>query len=156
VTSVAMGASIVASFSSSRVARKLGNARVMFLSTAGMALSLALMVLTRQWVLVGLGVVGVLGLQGLWKPVFQALQMEIAPPEWRAMVSGATAMGMSLGFGSMSFGGGRIVTAVGYRAVFAVGAGLALASALVSLALRRDDPSANPPRRADSQTCRDG
>lgn len=141
VTSVAMGASIVASFSSSRVARRLGNARVMFLSTAGMALSLALIALTRQWVLVGLGVVGALGLQGLWKPVFQALQMEIAPPEGRAMVSGATAMGMSLGFGSMSFGGGRIVTAVGYRSVFAVGAGLALASALVSLALRRYDPS---------------
>jgi len=109
-----------------------------------MALSMLLMVVTQHWVIVALGVVGALGLQGLWKPVFQSLQMEIARPEWRAMVSGITAMGMSLGFGTMSYGGGRIVASAGYQQVFLVGVFLAAASAIVSLALRRYDKGADP------------
>jgi hypothetical protein len=46
-------------------------------------------------------------------------------------------MGMSLGFGSMSFGGGRIVALAGYRWLFLAGAAIALLGVPIYRALRR-------------------
>jgi len=81
------------------------------------------------------GIVGVYGILGIWRPAYQALQMDVARPEWRSLISGASAMGMSLGFGSMSLGGGYIVTAAGYTSVFGAGAAAALVSALLAALL---------------------
>ena len=43
---------------------------------------------------------------------------------------------MSMGFGSISFGGGYIIVAAGYQRLFLVGAGMALAATGVTLVLR--------------------
>lgn len=138
VTSVGMLAAIVAALSSARLARRRSSGQMMALAAAGIAASLMLMALVPHWIGAAAGVVGVFGILGIWRPAFQALQMEAAlRPEWRSLISGASSMGMSLGFGSMSYGGGHIVTAGGYPPVFLAGALMALASVALSVPLAR-------------------
>lgn len=140
VTSLAMVASIFGSLTSSRLARRYGATRTLRAASAGMALCLLLLVLSRQGILVAAGIIGALGLVGLWRPVFLNLQMEFAAPQWRALLSGITSMGMSLGFASMSYGGGQIVAWAGYRWLYVAGAATAAMGILIASALGRQSP----------------
>jgi MFS family permease len=90
-----------------------------------------------------------LALSAMWRPAYQVLQMEMADPAWRSLMSGAGAMAMSLGFASMSYSGGYIVVAAGYRWVFLIGVGLStMSAALMTILLsHRERRSA-----ADSST----
>lgn len=137
ITSVGMLASIVAALSSSRLARRRSSQEVMRLGALGIAGSLLIMALVPHWLGTAAGLVGLYGLLGMWRPAFSAIQMDMAAPQWRSLVSGACAMGMSLGFGTLSIGGGYIATGLGYPWVFALGATMATLSSFVALRLSR-------------------
>lgn len=109
----------------------------MMIASAGMAASLLLLGLFDDWRLAGLGTVGTLALMGLWTLAYQVLQMEMAEPSQRSLVAGVGWTGMSTGFTLMSFGGGQIVAAHGYRPMFLLGAGLSATSALLMWRLSR-------------------
>jgi len=119
---------VFAALSSPRLARKQGG-QAMLIASLGLGGSLLLAALVPHWVAAGLGTIGTLALSAMWVPTYQALQMEMADPEWRSLVAGAGSMAMSFGFGAISFGGGYIVAALGYRRLFLLGAGLASLSA---------------------------
>jgi predicted MFS family arabinose efflux permease len=110
---------------------------MMLLGASGMIVALLFMALVRHPIGAYVGVVGVYGVLGFWRPAYQSLQMEIARPEERALVSAVSTMGMSLGFGSMGFVGGYIATSAGYPAVFLAGAGAAVVSAALGGVLSR-------------------
>jgi len=110
---------------------------MMMVGALGMVAALVLMGLLRAPAGAVLGVVGVYGVLGLWRPAYQALQMEIARPEERSVVSGLSSMGMSLGFGSMGIIGGYLATGAGYPVVFFAGAGAAIISAALAGVLAR-------------------
>ena len=63
------------------------------------------------------------------RAILSVYQMEIVPPGWRTLMSGATSMAMGLGFTSMAFGGGYIIIEVGYSGLFLAGAGVTAVSA---------------------------
>ncbi len=119
---------VFAALSSPRLARKQGG-QAMLIASLGLGGSLLLAALVPHWSAAGLGAIGTLALSAMWVPTYQALQMEMADPEWRSLVAGAGSMAMSFGFGAVSFGGGYIVAALGYRRLFLLGAGLASLSA---------------------------
>jgi predicted MFS family arabinose efflux permease len=138
IASVGLCLSILSALSGPRLARRRGSGNTMMIASLTLALVLLQMSLIPHWIAVGIGYVGMLALSAMWRPAYQVLQMEMADPAWRSLMSGAGAMAMSLGFGSMSFSGGYIVAAVGYRRVFLIGVGLsAMSAALMSILLRR-------------------
>ncbi len=136
INSVAMFLAIITALSSQRIARGRSSGRMMALASLGVSASMLCMGLVPHWLGAALGIVGVHTVLALWRPSFQALQMEIADPAWRSMVSGATAMSMSLGFGSVSYSGGLIVKQFGYQSEFLLGAVLAVASGVVVMLLQ--------------------
>jgi len=141
VTSIGMGVTAVAALSSSRLARRRNSGQMMMLGGAGMVASLLLMSLVQAPLGAMAGLVGVYGVLGLWRPAYQSLQMSLARPEYRSLVSGASSMGMSLGFGAMGYVGGHIAAASGYQAVFLAGAGAAVVSVALGAALARRSAS---------------
>ncbi|MBC7234459.1 MAG: MFS transporter [Chloroflexi bacterium] len=137
VTSAGMFMAIPAALSSPQLSKGRGNGFVMGISSLGVAAGLAIMGTVPHWLGTAAGLIGVYAILAFWRPAFQALQMDIAEPQWRAVVSGASAMGMSLGFGSVSWTGGYVVTHWGYRSEFLLGAGLAVLAGLVAMLLQR-------------------
>jgi predicted MFS family arabinose efflux permease len=138
IMSIGMFLACLGALSSSRVARRRGSGHTMMVASLMLGLNLFLVSLVPHWMAAGMGAIGTLALSALWRPAYQVLQMEMATPEQRSLISGVGAMAMSLGFGTVSFGGGYVVAAVDYRRLFLVGAGLATASAIVmSVLLRR-------------------
>jgi MFS family permease len=131
MSSLGMLGAILAALGGPRLARRRGSGHAMTVASIGLAFSLLLMGLIRHWAAAGLGMAGMLALSAVWIPAYQVLQMEMAEPEWRPLVAGASSMGMSLGFGTMSLVGGHIVAAFGYNWLFVLGAVLATLSATV-------------------------
>jgi predicted MFS family arabinose efflux permease len=137
ITSLGMGATALAALSSGRVGRRRNSGQMMLLGASGMIAALLFMALVRHPIGAYVGVVGVYGVLGFWRPAYQSLQMEIARPEERPLVSAVSTMGMSLGFGTMGLLGGYIATGAGYPAVFLAGAGMAVISAALGGVLSR-------------------
>ena len=137
IVSAGMLLGILSALISPRLARWGGSGHTMRLASILLAANLLQMALFPQQLAAAIGVIAMFALWTLWRPAFQALQMEMAEPGWRALVSGMCAMGMSLGFGAVSFGGGYIVTALGYRRLFLIGAGISVASAILMSILIR-------------------
>ncbi len=108
-----------------------GKVRTIVLATLGIAASLLLMALIPHWVGIGLGFMGVISMLSITRAVTSVLQMEIVPADWRATTSGLTSMAMGMGFSSITLGGGYIISALGYRSLFLIGAGMATTSALL-------------------------
>jgi len=133
--SVGLGASVLAAIASGRIARRLSNGLMMLVGSAIIAGGLLLMALSPGVGGAVVGIVLVYGILGLWRPAYQAAQMEIAGAGSRAAISGISAMAMSIGFGSMTYGGGAIAARAGYPAVFLAGAGVSLVAAVLGGAL---------------------
>jgi predicted MFS family arabinose efflux permease len=53
------------------------------------------------------------------------------PPRWRAAMSGATTMAAGLSWAIAAFGGGVLVSTVGYRGLFLGGAAVSLVGVLI-------------------------
>jgi predicted MFS family arabinose efflux permease len=96
-----------------------------------MALSLLPLALISHWGAVGLGFMGVAALASIARPAITVTQQEIVSPIWWAAMSGATTMAAGLSWSAVAFGGGYVITALGYRSLFLIGAGLTAAGALL-------------------------
>jgi predicted MFS family arabinose efflux permease len=133
ISSVGMALAVPAALSAPRLARRRGGSDgVLILASLGLTASLLLVGLVSHWTVAGVGIMGVLALAGMWMPSYQVLQMELAAPEWRAMMAGVASMAGSFGFGAASLGGGYMVAAAGYPRLFLLGAGFVLLSAVVT------------------------
>ena len=64
-------------------------------------------------------------------PITNIYFLELVPPAQRATVSGLTEMAAGICFTAMTFGGGYLIAAFGYRSLFMLGAVLTGLSALV-------------------------
>lgn len=137
ITSIGTFLAVVGSLNGPRLVARRGNGFGMMFASLGITLSLVVMGSFPAWTAAGLGAIGVLALTAVWTPAYQVLQMELSDPVHRSLVAGAGWLGMSTGFTLMSFGGGQVVTAVGYRPVFLCGAALSGLSAVLMWRLSR-------------------
>jgi len=108
-----------------------GKERTFVLGSLGMALSLLPLALIPHWGAAGLGLMGMMALGSIARPANTVYHQEIVSPGWRAAMSGATTMAAGLSWSAMAFGGGYLITALGYRSLFLTGAGLTVAGALL-------------------------
>jgi MFS family permease len=108
-----------------------GKERTFVLGSLGMALSLLPLALIPHWGAAGLGLMGMMALGSIARPANTVYHQEIVSPGWRAAMSGATTMAAGLSWSVMAFGGGYLITALGYRSLFLTGAGLTVAGALL-------------------------
>ena len=108
-----------------------GNARIFFVGSLGVGLSLAPLVLVPHWMAAGLGFLCVMSLGSIMMPTMNVYQMELIAPRWWTSMSGATAMANGLSWSAMSMAGGYVIAAVGYPTLFLTGACLTIAGALL-------------------------
>ena len=108
-----------------------GNNRVFIASALGITASLLPMALLSHWGAAGAGFMGVMMTAATARTVANVLGMLIVKPEWRSMTAGATSMAVGLSWATMSLGGGYLIAVLGYPSVFAGGALLTFAGALL-------------------------
>jgi predicted MFS family arabinose efflux permease len=54
------------------------------------------------------------------------IRMELVPEDWWPVVNGASHMASGLSYSAMAFGGGYIITTVGYSSLFGTGAAVSV------------------------------
>lgn len=114
-----------------RLVRRSGDAWTLMMSGLAMGISLVPLALIPHWSAAALSRVGNLSLDAMWLPTLQLYQMERVTERWRTLAYGIMNAVMGLSFGLVSLIGGYIVTASGYRAIFAVGVGLSVAGTFI-------------------------
>jgi len=122
---------IPAALATGPLTARYGNRGVVIGASLGTALSILPIALVPHWGAAGLSLIGVLGLSGIRYPASIVYFLELVPPAQRATVSGLTEMAAGICFTAMTFGGGYLIAAFGYRSLFLLGAVLTGLSALV-------------------------
>ena len=135
LTSIGQIAAIGATLMLPRIVKHHSHAWVLIVSTAMQIVSLALLAFVPHWATASLGLLGVQVSAGIWIPELQVFQMELVKESWRSLAYGAVAMAMGLGFGSMSFFGGRLIDRQGYSPLFTIGTVLTAVSTLLMLGI---------------------
>ena len=82
------------------------------------ALILVPLALIPHWAIAGLCLMGTMCLAGIRRPAFTVFQQEMMPLRWRTAMAGAAATMTGFGYAGVSLGGGYVIEAVGYRALF--------------------------------------
>jgi predicted MFS family arabinose efflux permease len=98
--------------------------------TAGMSLAMLPLALISNWPAAGLGFMGVIAISSITKPAFGLFHQTVVPPDRRATMAGAITAAFSLSGAGISLGGSYLITALGYRKLFLVAAGLTACGAL--------------------------
>jgi MFS family permease len=119
------------------LARRKGNGRTLMTVTLCTAVCLLPMAISSHWLPASLGMWGVVALGAMWMPALQVYQMELVTAQWRSLAYGILSMVMGFTFASISFAGGYIASAWGYRSLFWLGAFISLAGAIFMWGLLR-------------------
>jgi MFS family permease len=137
---------IPAALATGTLTARYGNRGVVIGASIGTALSILPIALIPHWGAAGLSLIGVIGLSGIRYPASMVYFMELVPPAQRATVSGLTEMAAGICFTAMTFGGGYIIAAFGYRSLFLLGAALTGLSALVFWRSFREPAAGHAPQ----------
>ena len=79
----------------------------------------------------GLSYLGILALASVWRPAIMMIRMELVSSEWWPVVNGASHMASGLSYSAMAFGGGYIITTLGYSSLFITGAAVSVVGILL-------------------------
>ena len=113
------------------LAKRWGNHQLVIWASLGTALSILPLALIPRWSAAGLGFMGVVALSSVRYATFLVYSMELVSPRWRGTISGAGEMAAGFSFAAIALGGGYIIAAWGYAALFLMAAGLTLIGGLL-------------------------
>ena len=113
------------------VASRLGTGRAAAVAAFGIALSLLPVALIPHFAAAGLGYVGILVFGAILAPALNVYLTEITSSEWLSSATGASLLGTTVSFALAAFGGGYVITTLGYREFFLIAAALTAAGVLV-------------------------
>ena len=119
------------------LAERLGKGLIVVWGSLGVVLGLLLLALIPHWGAAGLGFAVVRVCVMIVDPAFSIYRQEVVPARWRPAMSGAIVVAMGIGQSAMAFGGGYMITALGYGTLFLTGAGLTVFAALLFWAYSR-------------------
>lgn len=102
--------------------QRLGYGNTFLLSAAAVVLCALPLILSDSWWLAGAGAVGMTVVAAVAFPAITVYQQELVEPDWRPLMSGAYMMATALGWSAVAGGGGYVIEAHGYRALFLIGA----------------------------------
>jgi MFS family permease len=118
-----------AALASPLLAARRGNGRVVLRGTVGTVLCMLPLALVPHLAAAGLGYAGATAMFSMTTGPVRVFSQELVAPRWRAAMASAFMMGAGLAYAVMSFAGGYIIVALGYRLLFLAGAGMIAASA---------------------------
>jgi MFS family permease len=107
-----------------------GHYRVVVWASLGMAASMLPLALVPHWAAATVGRIGTYALSAIADPAIGLYQMELVRPRWRSVMSGVTGTALGLSWTALAFGGGYLITSLGYRPLFLL-AGLMTAGGTV-------------------------
>ncbi|MGA2480597.1 MAG: MFS transporter, partial [Spirochaetia bacterium] len=128
LVSVSAVASIVFTPLMPMIARRWGTGRTSLAGLAAMGMSVFLMAFGSHWLPAAVGWAGMTAANSINEAAMQVYILEIVAPQWRALMSGAANMATTLGLALSASGGGYLIGAIGYSALFAIAGALLLAS----------------------------
>jgi predicted MFS family arabinose efflux permease len=131
LAAVAQLPSVPAAVVTPLLSERWGKVRTYALTSLGVALILPLALIGDVGA-AGLGFVCMGALMSIPGPAFTVHHQEVVSPGSRAAMPGKTNMAAGLGWAVMAMVGGYMITAVGYRSLFVVGAALVFTGALLS------------------------
>ncbi len=105
-------------------AARWGHERAIVWGTFGLALALLPFALIPHWAAAGFSFMAMLVVISIARPAFMVYTQEIVARHWQGTMSAITTMAIGISWAAMAFGGGYLITSVGYRALFLIGAGL--------------------------------
>ena len=111
-------------------AARWGNGRMISWGTMGVALAMLPLALIPQWWVAGAGFVGAIAMFSASTGPIRVYSQNLVTRRWWGAMSGAVMMGSGLGLAITTLIGGFAAAALGYRALFLVGAGLVAAGAV--------------------------
>ena len=137
IVSVGQFIAILAPLCAPTLARRYSNGWTLMITTLGVGVSLIPLVLAPHWLAVGLGLLGMQILTAIWMPAFQVFQMEMVESHWRSLAYGIVSMAMGFTYASVSFGGGYMADAWGYRSLFLLGVGVSVMGTILMWGMER-------------------
>ncbi len=111
------------------MAKRWGNYRLILWGSCGIAVSLLPLALIPNWIAATLGRIGIYTLSSVTDPAIGVFQMESVSPRWRSMMAGASSMALGASWTIFAFGGGYMIVAFSYRALFLTAAALTVVGA---------------------------
>lgn len=105
--------------------------RIIIAALLGMALAYLPVLFITHWLAVGVSFIVMIGLVAMMVPVYQIFSLELVQPQWHTAISSAMSMAVGVSIATVALGGGYVIVSDGYIALFALGALLALAAALI-------------------------
>jgi MFS family permease len=110
------------------IARRWGTGLTSLAGLLVMGASVFLIAFSGSWLPAAVGWAGMTAANSINEAAMQVYILEIVAPQWRALMSGAANMATTLGLALSASGGGYLIGAIGYSALFAIAAALLLAS----------------------------
>ncbi len=129
--------SVPAALTSAALSARFGNRNVVIGASLATAVGMLPLALIPHWGAAWFSLMIVAGLSGVRYAASMIYFLDLVPPNRRATTAGVTEMAAGICFTALTFGGGYIITLLGYRALFLLGAALTGLSALVFWALFR-------------------
>ena len=120
-----------------RLLARLGTAGTLALASLGSTLALLPLAAIPTWGAAGLGLTGVMLTAAVNSPARSLFSQEVVPARWRTTTSAVLTIGLALGWASTAAAGGFLIRSAGFSSLFLLGAGLALAAAVLMLGYQR-------------------
>lgn len=133
---------VVAAAATPLLLRKRGATNTYIVAALGIAASLLVLAIFSNWVAAGAAFGGVIMMAAVSAIARSLLSQEIVAPRWRTMTSAAITIGIASGWAATAMAGGYLIDGTGFRIVFLLSAGVALAAALLLMVLRRHTTTA--------------
>lgn len=122
---------VPAALMTASLSKRFGNRGVVIAASLATALSMLPIALIPHWSAASLSYISVISLSWIRYASSIVYFLDLVPPSRRASVSGITEMAAGICFTLVTFGGGYIITLLGYRSLFLISAALTALSALV-------------------------
>jgi MFS family permease len=130
---------------------KFGNRGVIIGASLGTAISILPIIFVQNWLVAGIGFVGVVGLSWMRYAASLVYFLELVPAQRRARVVGTMETATGISSTVIAFGGGYMIVYLGYSWLFAAAAFLTAISAVVFwLYFRNREPLETTPSEAAS------
>lgn len=128
---------------------KYGNRGVIIGASLGTAISILPIIFVQNWLVAGIGFVGVVGLSWMRYAASLVYFLELVPPQRRARVVGTMETATGISSTVIAFGGGYMILYLGYSWLFATAAFFTAISAVVFwLYFRNREPLETTPSEA--------
>ena len=112
------------------LSRRFGRVPVITGGAGAMVLCLIPLALVAHWAVAGAACMALVALSSIRRSVYIVFQQELVPEHWRVTMSSALTMAYGISIAGVSLGGGWMIDALGYRALFLCSAVITAAGVL--------------------------